>query len=72
MIDAKESIFKTVYYKLLRWFRQNFFCRFGHHNIQKVFADDESPNPEYCTWCDIGWEDQPDEPQKSNWFGEYP
>jgi len=45
--DKKESIFRRLY----AWLRANIACRFGRHDMHKVFADDELPNPEYCIYC---------------------
>ena len=52
MNDRKESVFYRIYV----WLRQNTLCRLGYHDIQKVFTDGEYPNPEYCTFCDFGYQ----------------
>ncbi len=57
MDDFQESLFMTAYIRLRRWIYQMFYCRRGHHNLTKVFADDQLPNPEYCMWCDFGWDE---------------
>lgn len=50
-----EFWIETIKDNVIYWFMRNFQCRFGHHHIIKIFADDEYPNPEGCKYCGIGF-----------------